>query len=212
MREIVGVVGSVKRRSLTTEAEPIQYLPYAQAIITSPPLAIRTAGDPASLAGALRAVLTSEDKDIPVYGVQTLEEAASKAAAQPRFQTMLLGCFAGMALLLSAIGLYAVLSYMVAQRTSEIGVRMALGAQRADVLGMIVRRGLTLALAGTAIGLAAAALLTRLMAGMLYGVEPFDPWTFAAVAGILLLVSLAASSAPAWRAARLDPMRTLRDS
>ena len=117
-----------------------------------------------------------------------------------------------MALLLSAIGLYAVLSYMVAQRTSEIGVRMALGAQRADVLGMIVRRGLVLALAGIAIGLGAAALLTRLMAGMLYGVEPFDPLTFGAVAGILLLVSLAASSAPAWRAAQLDPMRTLRDS
>jgi ABC-type antimicrobial peptide transport system permease subunit len=101
---------------------------------------------------------------------------------------------------------------MVAQRTSEIGVRMALGAQRADVLHMIVRRGMLLALAGAAIGLIAATLLTRLMAGMLYGVAPFDPVTFAAVAGILLMVSLAASSAPAWRAARLDPMRTLRDN
>jgi putative ABC transport system permease protein len=101
---------------------------------------------------------------------------------------------------------------MVAQRTSEIAVRMALGAQRTDVLGMIVRRGLTLALAGIGIGLVAAMLLTRLMTGMLYGVEPLDPVTFAAVAGILLAVSLAASSAPAWRAARLDPMRTLRDS
>jgi putative ABC transport system permease protein len=115
-------------------------------------------------------------------------------------------------LLLSAIGLYAVLSYLVAQRASEIAVRMALGAQRADVLGMIVRRGLTLALAGIAVGLAAAMLLTRLMTGMLYGVQPLDPATFAAVAAILLLVSLAASSAPAWRAARLDPMLTLRDN
>jgi putative ABC transport system permease protein len=212
MREIVGVAGNVKRRSLTAPAEPIQYLPYAQAIITSPSLAIRTAGDPTRLIGPLRAALANEDKDIPLYGVETLDEAASQAAAQPRFQTLLLACFAGMALLLSAIGLYAVLSYMVAQRTSEIGVRMALGAQRADVLGMIVRRGLTLALAGIAIGLAAAALLTRLISGMLYGVEPLDPVTFAAVAAILLLVSLAASSAPAWRAARVDPMRTLRDS
>ncbi len=212
MREIVGVVGNVKRRSLTAEPEPIQYLPYAQAIITSPVLAIRTAGDPTSLIGPLRATLAGEDKDIPLYGVETLEEAASKAAAQPRFQTLVLGCFAGMALLLSAIGLYAVLSYMVAQRTSEIGVRMALGAQRGDVLGMIVRRGLTLALAGIAIGLAAAVLLTRLMTGMLYGVDPFDAATFAVVAGILLLVSLGASFAPAWRAARVDPMRTLRDS
>jgi len=212
MREIVAVVGNVKRQSLTAEAEPIYYLPYAQAIITSPMLAIRTAGDPASLIGPLRAALANEDKDIPLYGVETLEAAASNAAAQPRFQTLLLACFAGMALLLSAIGLYAVLSYMVAQRTFEIGVRMALGAQRADVLRMIVRRGLTLALAGIAIGLAAATLLTRLMTGMLYGVEPLDPVTFAAVAAILLVVSLAASSAPAWRAAQLDPTRTLRDN
>jgi putative ABC transport system permease protein len=175
-------------------------------------VAIRTAGDPRALIGPLRAALAEEDKDIPLYNVQTLEDAASKAAAQPRFQTVLLAAFAGMALLLSAIGLYAVLSYMVAQRTSEIGVRMALGAQRADVLHMIVRRGMLLALAGAAIGLIAATLLTRLMAGMLYGVAPFDPVTFAAVAGILLMVSLAASSAPAWRAARLDPMRTLRDN
>jgi putative ABC transport system permease protein len=212
MREIVGIAGNVKRRSLTTAAEPIQYLPYAQAIITSPSLAIRTAGDPARLIGALRGALAAEDPDIPLYGVETLEEAASQAAAQSRFQTVLLACFAGMALLLSAIGLYAVLSYLVAQRASEIAVRMALGAQRKDVLGMIVRRGLTLALAGIAVGLAAAMLLTRLMTGMLYGVQPLDPATFAAVAAILLLVSLAASSAPAWRAARLDPMLTLRDN
>jgi ABC-type antimicrobial peptide transport system permease subunit len=131
----------------------------------------------------------------------------SKAAAQSRFQTLLLTCFAGMALLLSAVGLYAVLSYMVAQRTGEIGVRMALGAQRGDVLTLIVRRGLAMALTGIGIGLAAAALLTRFMAGMLYGIQPFDPLTFAAVAGILLAVSVAASCAPAWRAARLDPMR-----
>ena len=212
MREIVGVVGNVMRRSLTAEPEAIYYLPYPQAMITSPAVAIRTAGDPRSLIGPLRAALAEEDKDIPLYNVQTMEEAASKAAAQPRFQTVLLAVFAGMALLLSAIGLYAVLSYMVAQRTSEIGVRMALGAQRADVLHMIVRRGMLLALAGAAIGLVAATILTRLMAGMLFGVAPFDPVTFAAVAGILLMVSLAASSAPAWRAARLDPMRTLRDN
>jgi predicted permease len=212
MREIVAVVGNVKRESLTAETEPLYYLPYAQATITSPALAIRTAGDPASLIGPLRAVLANADKDIPLDDIQTLDEAASKTAAQPRFQTLLLACFAGMALLLSAIGLYAVLSYMVAQRSSEIGVRMALGAQRTDVLRMIVRRGLMLALAGIAIGLVAAALLTRLMSGMLYGVEPFDPATFAIVAIILLLVSLAASSAPAWRAAQVDPMRTLRDS
>lgn len=164
------------------------------------------------MAGPLRAALAAEDRDIPLYGVETLRDAASRAAAQPRFRALLLACFAGMALLLSAIGLYGVLSYMVAQRSTEIGVRMALGAQRADVLRMIVRRGIGLAAAGIAVGLVAAVLLTRLMAGMLYGVEPFDPVTFGVVAGILLVVSLGASSAPAWRAARLDPMRTLRDS
>jgi putative ABC transport system permease protein len=140
-----------------------------------------------------------------------MEESVSKAAAQSRFQTLLLACFAGMALLLSALGLYAVLSYMVAQRTGEIGVRMALGAQRGDILSLIVRRGLLLALMGIGIGLAAAALMTRFMAGMLYGVQPFDPLTFAAVAALLLVVSAAASSVPAYRAARLDPMQTLRD-
>jgi len=212
MRAIIAVVGNVKRQSLTAEAEPIYYLPYTQVMVTSPTLAIRSAGDPASLIGPLRSALANEDKDIPLYGVETLEDAASNAAAQPRFQTLLLASFAGMALLLSAIGLYAVLSYMVAQRTCEIGVRMALGAQRADVVRMVVRRGLTLALAGIAIGLAAAALLTRLMTGMLYGVTPVDPATFATVAVVLLLVSLAATGAPAWRAARLDPMRTLRDN
>ncbi len=210
MREVVGVVGNVKRRSLTADLEAIYYLPFAQAVITSPMVAIRTAGDPAALAGALRAALAKEDQDIPLYSVQTMEDAASKTAAQPRFRTLLLACFAGMALLLSAVGMYAVLSYMVAQRTSEIGVRMALGAQPGDVLRIVVRQGLTLALTGIAIGLVAAAFLTRLMSGLLYGVEPFDPVTFGTVAGILLLVSVAASSVPAWRAAKLDPVDTLR--
>jgi len=211
VREVVGIVGNVKRQKLTADVDAEYYLPYAQAVITSPTIEIRTAGDPTTLIGALRSQLAQMDRNIPLYRVATMEESVSKAAAQSRFQTLLLACFAGMALLLSAVGLYAVLSYMVAQRTGEIGVRMALGAQRGDVLNLIVRRGLALALTGIGIGLAAAALLTRFMAGMLYGVQPFDPLTFAVVAAILLVVSVAASSAPAWRAARLDPMETLRD-
>ncbi len=211
VREVVGIAGNVKRQKLTADVDAEYYLPYAQAVITSPPLAIRTAGDPTSLIGALRAQIAGMDRNIPLYRVATMEESVSNAAAQSRFQTLLLGCFAGMALLLSAVGLYAVLSYMVAQRTGEIGVRMALGAQRADVLSLIVRRGLVLALTGIGIGLAAAALLTRFMAGMLYGIQPFDPLTFAVVAALLLVVSMAASFAPAYRAARLDPMETLRD-
>jgi putative ABC transport system permease protein len=124
---------------------------------------------------------------------------------------MVLTCFAALALLLSAIGLYAVLTYMVAQRTLEIGVRMALGARRTDVLGLILRRGLGLALVGLVVGMGLSFVLTRYLASMLYTIKPLDPVTLLSVTGILLLVSFLASSAPAWRAARLDPMKTLRD-
>jgi ABC-type antimicrobial peptide transport system permease subunit len=150
------------------------------------------------------------DRSVPVYQASTLEEYLSKSAAQPRFQTFLLSCFAVIALALAAIGLYVLLSYMVVQRTLEIGVRMALGAQRGDVLRMIVQRGLTLALVGVVLGMAASTALTRLISGMLFQVRPTDPLTFMATAAMLLLISVAASSAPAIRASRLDPMKTLR--
>jgi predicted permease len=210
-RQVVGVVGDIKRKGLTADVDPQYYLPYTQAVITDPFLTIRTSGDPAGLEKALRAAVHEMDKGVPVYQVSTLEDYVSKSAAQPRFQTLLLSCFAGIALMLSAIGLYGLLSYMVAQRTLEIGLRMALGAQRADVLGMIVRRGLMLALLGLGAGLLISALATQLLSGMLYGIRPSDPITFAAVTGVLLLVSLAASGLPAYRAARLDPMQTLRE-
>jgi predicted permease len=211
MREVVGVVGNIKGKGLTADVNPQYYLPYAQAVITEPFLTIRTGGDPAGLQSAVRAAVHEMDKTVPVYQVSTLEDYLSKSAAQPRFQTLLLSCFAGIALLLSAIGLYGLLSYMVVQRTLEIGLRMALGAQRADVLSMIVRRGLTLALIGLGTGLLISAVVTRLLTGMLYGIWPSDPITFATVTGILLLVSLAATGLPAYRAARLDPMKTLRE-
>ena len=211
VREVVGIVGNIKRQKLTTDVSAEYYLPFAQAVITSPTLEIRTAGEPTSAIGALHAELAGMDRNVPLYRVATMEDNMSNAAAQSRFQTLLLACFAGMALLLSAIGLYAVLSYMVAQRTSEIGVRMALGAQRSDVLRLIVKRGLALALTGIGIGLAAAVLLTRFMAGMLFGVPPIDPLTFVGVAVVLVAVSLIASSVPALRAAWLDPAETLRD-
>ena len=211
MREVVGVVGDVKGRGLTADVEPEYFLPYAQAVITNPFLTIRTSGDPAGLEGAVRAVVHEMDRGVPVYQVSTMEGYVSKSAAQSRFQTLLLSCFAAIALMLSAIGLYGLLSYMVVQRTLEIGLRMALGAQRADVLRMIVRRGLTLALIGLGVGLVISAMMTRLLSGMLYGIGPSDPITFAVVTGILLVVSLAASGVPAYRAARLDPMETLRE-
>jgi len=211
MRQIVGVVGDVKRRG-TTKAMPAQfYMPFKQTVIMSPPLIIRTAADPLSVVGEVRAQLALLDGNIPLYRVRTMEDYVSLSAASPRFQTMLITSFAVLALLLSAVGLYAVLSYMVAQRTLEIGLRLALGAQRDDVLGLILRRGLLLSATGLAIGIVVSLVLTRFMQGMLYDVQRFDPMTFVGVSAVLLLVSLIASSVPAYRAARLDPMQTLRE-
>jgi predicted permease len=211
VREVVGVVGDIRRKGLTADPEPQYYLPFAQAVVTNPYLTIRTNGDPALLEAAIRAIVHQMDKSAPLYQASTLEDYVSKSAAQPRFQTFLLTCFAGIALLLAAIGLYGLLSYMVVQRTLEIGVRMALGAERTDVLSMIVRRGLTLALIGLGTGLVVSVMTTRLLSGMLYRIQPSDPVTFAAMTGVLLLVSLAASSIPAYRAAQMDPIETLRE-
>jgi predicted permease len=212
LREIVGVVGNIKRAGLTADPGPQYYLPYSQAMVTNPFVTVRTTGNPAALEGALRAAVRELDKTAPVYQVSKLEDYISKSAARARFQTLLLSCFAGMALLLAAVGLYGLLSYMVAERTVEIGVRMALGAKRTDVLRMVVQHGLVLTLAGLGIGLALSAAATRMLSGMLYQIQPTDMLTFAVTTGVFLLVSLAASSIPAYRAARLDPMEALRDS
>ena len=211
MREIVAVVGDMKSRRLTRDAKPEYYLPFAQAAVTSPSLVIRSAGDPLGLIGPMRATVAELDKTVALYEVKTMDDLVSESAAQPRFQALLMSCFAALALLLSAVGLYAVLSYMVAQRALEIGLRMAVGAQRTDVLRMVLRRGLLLAAAGLAVGIFASLLLTRFVAGMLYGVHAFDPFTFVGVSAVLLLVSLIASSVPAYRAALMDPMQTLRE-
>lgn len=211
MREIVGVVRDVKRRGLTAESEPLYYLPWAQCMVTSPTLVLRTSGEPAGLTNAIREAVGSLDRDLPVYQVHPLEYFVSTAASEPRFQTLLLSLFAGMALLLAGVGMYGLLSYMVAQRRLEIGLRMAVGAQRSDVVRMIVRKGLLLAGVGLSAGLVASLFLTRMLASMLFGVRPFDPATFVAVTLVLLAVALGASGLPALRAAQLDPMQTLRD-
>ena len=210
-REIIGVVGSVKRKGLTAEKPAQFYLPLNQAIILSPAIVIRTSGDPSTMLGPLRTVLAQMDGNVPLYRVSTVDDFVSLSAAQPRFQTVLITFFAVMALLLAAVGLYAVLAYMVAQRTLEIGLRLALGAQRESVVRLILRRGLMLAAIGLGIGIAASVVLTRFLSDLLYGVKPLDPLTFIAVSAVLMLVSLIASSAPAYRAASLDPMRTLRE-
>jgi putative ABC transport system permease protein len=211
VREIIGVVGSVKRKGLTAEKPAQFYLPLPQAIILSPAIVIRTSGDPSSMLGPLRTVLAQMDSNIPLYRISTVDDFISLSAAQPRFQTVLITFFAVMALLLAAVGLYAVLAYMVAQRTLEIGLRLALGAQRESVVGLILRRGLMLAAIGLGIGIVASVVLTRFLSELLYDVKPLDPITFVLVSAVLMLVSLIASSAPAYRAARLDPMKTLRE-
>lgn len=208
---VVGVTGNVKRSALTEKDEPEIYVPYQTAAIAPLSFALRVAGDPASYANSVASAVASIDRELPVYRVHSYDESMNRAASQPRFQTLLLTGFAAAALLLAAIGLYAVLSYMVAQRTFEIGLRMAIGAQRSDVLRMVLNRGLRLAGIGLAIGLCLSTLLTGFLTHMLYGVKPLDPITFAAVGLILLAVSALASLAPAWRASRLEPMKTLRD-
>jgi predicted permease len=210
-RQIVGVVGNVHRYNVSDAAQPEQYVPYAQGEIGTPYVALRVRGDAASYANAVTKAVSEIDSEVPVYRIRTMDEGLSVATAQPRFQTLLLTGFAAVALLLAAIGLYAVLSYMVAQRTQEMGLRMALGAQRGNVLGLVMRRGLSLTLVGLFIGGILSLLLTRYVAKLLYGVQPLDPVTYVSVATILLVVSLAASVIPAARAASLDPMKTLRN-
>ncbi len=209
--EIIAVVGDVKANSLKKDFRPEYYLPLAQAVVLSPKLVVRTAVDPVTLIGPLRGELANIDKNLPLYDVKTFDEVFSRSAARPRFQALLLTCFAAIALLLSALGLYGLLSYLVVQRTLEIGVRIALGAQRGSVLGMFLRQGLKLAAIGLAVGVALSIALTRLMSGLLFGIRPTDPMTFVVVSLVLLLVSLLASSLPAYRASTLDPMKTLRD-
>ena len=210
-REIVGVVGNVKRFNITEQVHPEYYIPFAQAPVTMPFVALRVSGDPAEYAQSVTRAVAGLDKEVPVYRMRTVAEGVASATAQPRFQTLLLTAFAAVALLLAAIGLYAVLSYMVAQRTQELGLRMALGAQRGDVLGLVMRRGLNLACVGLVLGGAASLLLTRFMASLLYGVQAFDVLTYLGAASMLLLVSALASLLPALRAASLEPMRTLRN-
>ena len=208
--EIVGVVGNVKYLGLTVETDPAYYMPFAQSYGPRVYLAVRTSGDAALLVAALRRDIQSIDPDVTLAQIGTMEQALTMSVSQPRFDTMLLSLFAGIALLLAAIGIYGLIAYSVAQRTHEFGIRMALGAKRTNVLGMVLREGLKMTVLGVAIGLLAAAVLTRLMASLLFGVSATDPLTFAGVGAILAMVALTACLVPARRAMRADPMVALR--
>jgi putative ABC transport system permease protein len=198
--EVVGVLGDIRNNQLAADVEPEIYLPFAQLPWAAMNLIVRTTGDPHLSAAAVRARILAIDRDQPVTGVQTIEELLDAAAARSRFSTTLLAALSGLALLLAVVGIYSVISYSVAERTSEIGIRVALGATRRDIVVMVVRQGILLAAAGVTLGLAAALVSTRLLAAMLYHVSTTDPMTFAAAALLFLAVAALASYIPARRA------------
>jgi putative ABC transport system permease protein len=173
-------------------------------------LLVKSAQDPASLASAVRAVVASIDKEQPIFSIATMQEVVDASVATRRITLILLGLFSGLALALAAIGIYGVLSYSVAQRAREIGIRMALGAQRRDVLRLVLAQGGRISLAGILIGSAASLGLTRLLSKLLFSVSAVDPLTFVAVAVLLALVAMAASYLPARRTLRVDPLIALR--
>jgi putative ABC transport system permease protein len=207
---IVGVVREVKHSRLDASGRESVYLPFAQMPIGGSSLAIRTSGRPENLIGAVRAQVKALDPDLPLIRVMPMTEVVARSVWQQRLYTALFGVFAAVALILATVGIYGVMSYAVTQRTREIGLRMALGAQRQDVLKLVVGHGILLATIGVGVGLAAALALTRLMSSLLFGVTATDPITFAAVSVLLAGVALGACFVPARRAAKVDPMVALR--
>ena len=208
--EIVGVVGDVRDAALESEPRAMTYWPPDRFTYPFMTVAIRTAADPRALVSAATEQLHQIDPDVAAADVRTMSEVVGKSVAQRRTTMMLLAAFAGMALLLAAAGMYGVISFTVTERTQEIGIRMALGAQRGDVLSMVIREALTLTGAGLFIGGAGAMLLTGLMRNLLFGVRPSDPLTFVAVAGVLGVAAALAASVPGIRATRVDPVIALR--
>jgi predicted permease len=208
---VVGIVANVHEFGPSSRVPPIIYLPHAQwpdGAITI--VAKARSGDPSSLVPGLRRVLKELDPDVPMSAVRSMDQISAIAVAQPRLYLVLIGSFALTALLLSAIGLYGVLAYAVGQRTREIGIRLALGAKRTEVLRMVMVQAGRLAIAGVGLGLIAAVMASRVLRSQLFEVAPTDAATYAAVGGGLLLVALLASWIPARRAARIDPLAALR--
>ena len=210
MREIVGVVGDVKNRGLSTTPQAAYYLPQTQVPFSQMIMVMKTIGDPHGMVKPATNEVAAMDADLPVFGVKTMEEYISQSVSTPRFNTTLLSIFAAVALVLTVVGLYGVMSYAVAQRTNEIGIRLALGAQTRDVLSLIIKQGLQLVLLGLAIGLLGAFALMKIISGLLFGVTTKDPMTFAAVTVVLALIALVACYVPARRATRVDPLEALR--
>ncbi len=207
---VIGIVGDAKHYFLEEEARPQMYAAYSQQPGIFATLVVRTSGEPMSLAEPIRQAVWKVDNDQPMWKIRTVEFLLDRGVADKRFVMALMSIFAALALVLAVIGLYGVLSYMVRQRTQEIGVRMALGAQSRDILGMVLRNGMRLVLIGVALGLVAAWTLTRLMGNLLYGVSATDAFTFTALALLMIVVALVACYVPAQRATKVDPMVALR--
>jgi putative ABC transport system permease protein len=207
---IVGVVGDVKQKGLHADPRPEAYVPLAQSPARYMTLVVRSPLEPGVLADAVRKELLALDPNVPAYGIKTLREVLDGSLAARRFNMALLLVFAAVAVALASIGLYGVIAYMVTQRTHEIGVRLALGARPADVLRLVVRHGMALALAGVAFGVLGALAMIRALASLLVGVAATDPWTYSSVGLLLSTVAFLACLVPALRAARVEPMTALR--
>jgi putative ABC transport system permease protein len=208
---VVGVVGRVKMEGLGTDSKRVQgYFPFAQIPGDSMTVILKAAGDPNQLVASVRQQVKNIDPDQPIYSIRTMDQIRSESVAPERLNLMLLSIFAGIALVLAMVGIYGVMSYSVTQRTHEIGIRMAIGAQPRDVFRMVLRQGMLLAIIGVGCGLIGAYGLTRLMTSMLFGVAPTDPVTFAGIATLLIGVALLACYLPGRRATKVDPVISLR--
>ena len=209
--EIVGVIGNVRHVGLDTPPRPEVYLLFGLAHWPSVFMALRSrVSDPLQLTVAAQNAVASVNKEIPLANLRTMDEVVAESIQSRRFVTQLLSIFAAMAMLLAAIGLYGVMSYYTAQRTREIGIRMALGAHKRDMVKLVVAQGMILTLIGIIVGSVACVGLTRMISGLLYGVETTDPYVYAAVAGLLASIALVANYLPARRAAKVDPIVALR--
>jgi putative ABC transport system permease protein len=209
-REIVGIIGDVRQVKLDSEVKSEIYVPFLQFPVPSMSIVVRANTDPSSITSAVLNQIAVVDRDQPVFQVKTMDQYLSESMAQRRFSTILLGTFAALALTLAAIGIYGVMSYLVSQRTHEIGIRVALGAKQRDILKLVVGHGMLLSLLGIVVGIAAALFLTRIMSSLLYGVSATDPLTFIALSLVLAGVALLACVIPARRASKVDPIVALR--
>jgi putative ABC transport system permease protein len=208
---IVGIIGDVKQLGLDSNADPEVYFPYLQATSPRVSIVVRTASDPLSMTAAVKSQIQAIDKDLPITNAKTMQQLLAESISGRRFNMLLLAIFATVSLALAIVGIYGVMSYAVSQRTQEIGIRMALGAQAIDVLKLVVKNGMSLALIGVALGLAGAFALTRLLASLLFQVTPTDGATFSGVAICLIVVALLACYIPARRATKVDPLVALRN-